>query len=801
MIKNYFKTAFRNLSRNRVYSFINIAGLSLGLACAMLIILYVKDEVSYDRFHANLNNIYRLVAKGEMASPDGNQVRQMGITGFVQGPKFASATPEILSFVRLMHRTWDIKTGNDVQSQSILIADSNFFSVFSFPLLKGNPRTALLSPDGVVISEDIAKRQYGTTDALGKIIVLKRDDQFIPFKITGIAKRCPQNSSIQFEIVAPLRVPAGAEQSEYAWGQFMLETYVLLAPNAKQGAVEEKIRKIYDNDTDERIQKIHKESKQQRVSDSYVLQPFSKIHLDTEVSREDIYAASDPIYSYILCGIAFFVLIIACINFVNLTIARSLKRAKEIGIRKVVGGSRKQLIIQFLGESFILCLLAFTLAVVIVKLTLPVFNDLSNKALAVNYLFDMKLVAGYILLFLLTGLLAGFYPALILSGYQPVETLYSRFKLAGKNYLQKSLVVLQFSLASFLIIATLIIFSQFNFLTTEKLGYDDSDLVLVNKDDLKPDQVKLIKAELMKNPKIEGVAPKDDGISITGAGINGDSGIVFDYGTIDPSFLTLLKIPILEGRNFSAKFPSDSSQSVIVNQSFVKKAGWKNPIGQQVVFGDKSNQQRYSVIGVIKDYHFQPLNQEIIPELLTMSSGSDFGTLYIKIEPKSETASLNYIEKTFRKLFPLAPFSFQFKDEENRKNYEAEAKWKQIVLFGAVLTIFISCIGLFGLTVLSAESRTKEIGIRKVLGASTGLVVAILSKDFLKLIIISLLLSIPLAWIAADKWLRNYPYRITLSWRMFIAGGMLVIFIALATISYQAIRAAMANPVKSLRTE
>jgi putative ABC transport system permease protein len=801
MLKNYFKTAFRNLSRNRVYSVINIVGLSLGLACAMLIILYVKDEVSYDRFHRNLNNIYRLVAKGEMASPDGNQVRQMGITGYVQGPKFTAATPEILSFVRLMHRTWDIKTENEVQSQSILIADSNFFSVFSFPLLEGNPKTALLSPDGVVITEDIAKRQFGTMDALGKIIVLKRDDQFMPFKISGVAKRCPQNSSIQFEIVAPLKVPAGAEQSEYAWGQFMLETCVVLAPNAKVKAVEEKIKKIYENDRDERIQKIHKESKKQHVTDSYVLQPFSKIHLDTEVSREDIYAASDPIYSYILCGIAFFILIIACINFVNLTVARSLKRAKEIGIRKVVGGSRKQLIIQFLGESFILCLIAFTLAVVIVKLVLPVFNNLSNKALALNYLFDLKLVTGYILLFLLTGLLAGFYPALVLSGYQPVQILYSRFKLAGKNYLQKSLVVLQFSLASFLIIATLIIFSQFNFLTTEKLGYDDINLVLVNKDDLKPDQVKLMKEELIKNPNIEGVAPKDDGISITGAGINGDSGIVFDYGTIDPSFLTLMKIPLVEGRNFSATFPSDSSQSVIVNQSFVKKAGWKNAIGQQVIFGDKNNQQRYSVIGVIKDYHFQPLNQEVIPELLTMSSGADFGTLYIKIKPNSETASLNFVEKTFRKLFPLAPYSFIFKDEENRKNYEAEARWKQIILFGAVLTIFISCIGLFGLTVLSAEKRTKEIGIRKVLGASTGTVVAILSKDFLKLVIISLLLSIPLAWLAADKWLRNYPYRITLSWKMFIAGGVFVIIIALATISYQAIKAAIANPVKSLRTD
>ncbi|HEY4876755.1 MAG TPA: ABC transporter permease, partial [Puia sp.] len=314
MLKNYFITALRNLFRNKIYSFINIAGLSLGLACAMLIILYVKDEVSYDRFHKNLDNIYRLVAKGEMASPDGNQVRQMGITGYVQGPKFTATTPEIKSFVRVMHRTWDIKTRSDVQSQSILIADSNFFSVFSFPLLEGNPKTALLSPNDVVISEDIAKRQFGTKNALGKIIVLKRDTQFIPFRVSGVAKRCPQNSSLQFEIVAPLQVPAGAEQTEYAWGQFMLVTYVVLTPNANAKVVDEKMKKTLENDPDERIQKLFKQAKEQRASFSYMLQPFSKIHLDADVSREDIYAASDPIYSYILSGIAFFILIIACIN-------------------------------------------------------------------------------------------------------------------------------------------------------------------------------------------------------------------------------------------------------------------------------------------------------------------------------------------------------------------------------------------------------------------------------------------------------------------------------------------------------
>jgi len=410
----------------------------------------------------------------------------------------------------------------------------------------------------------------------------------------------------------------------------------------------------------------------------------------------------------------------------------------------------------------------------------------------------VKLVVGYATLFIFTSLLAGFYPAVILSGYNPVQALYSRFTLAGKSYLQKGLVVLQFTLATFLICATFIIFSQFNFLTTEKLGYDDSNLVLVNKSGLQRDEARLLKEELMKSPDILGVAPKDEGYSFNAGKINGDSEIGFANVTIDESYISLLKIPIDKGRNFSKDFPSDSSRSVIVNESFVKKAGWKDPIGQQFSFDEN---KKYQVVGVVKDYHFNPLNQEIVPEVFTMRPQSEYGMAYIKIKPNSESASLQHIEKVFKKLFPLSPFSFIFKDEQNLQNYEAEAKWKQIILFGAILTIFISCIGLFGLSVLSAEKRTKEIGIRKVLGATVGIVVTILSKDFLKLVVIALLIAMPLAWFAANKWLQNYPYRITLSWWMFTIAGLLVMFIALTTVSFQAIKAAIANPVKSLRTE
>ena len=535
---------------------------------------------------------------------------------------------------------------------------------------------------------------------------------------------------------------------------------------------------------------------------TYFLQPYTDMHLNVELSAKNgLIQASNPEYSYILSGIALFVLLIACINFVNLTVARSIKRAKEIGIRKVAGSNRKQLIIQFLGESFLICFIAFALALLMVKLILPVFNELSNKALSFSYLFDVKLVTGYISLFLITGLLAGFYLALVLSGYSPVETLYNRFNLKGKNYLQKSLVVLQFTLASFLIIATFTIYAQFNFLTHQDIGYDDKNIVEINKYPLTNNEITLFRRELLKNPGILSVAVKNGGMSFTGAKLANDSSISFIYETIDSYYLPELKIPIVQGRNFSTDYPSDSNMNVLVNETFVKNAGWKNPIGQVVNFTYDNNKMNH-VIGVVKDYHFAALNDmKIGPQLFTMNNNNSYGMFSIRIKPNTAAESLKYIQLTFKQLFPLSPYSYVFKDEQNLKRYEAEQKWKQIILFGAVLTIFISCIGLFGLSVLSAEKRTKEIGIRKVLGASVNSIVTTLSKDFLMLVCIALIIAMPFAWMATNEWLQKYPYRILPGWFLFAGAGLLVVVIALVTISFQAIRAAIANPVKSLRTE
>jgi putative ABC transport system permease protein len=810
MFKNYFKTAFRNFARNKVYSFINIAGLSLGLACAMLIMLYVKDEVSFDRFHKNVNNIYRIVSKSR------EHEDKMVMTGPLQGPRFTQNVPGIRSFVRIRNGAEDIKTGKYVHAQDLVYVDSNFFSVFTFPLLSGDPKTCLIEPHSIVLSEDVAKRQFGTTYAVGRMVMIKDDSTFVPYKVTAVAKRCPQNSSLQFEALLPIKISDADVKNTDNWFGFSLNTFIVLDDKANLQTVEKQMQSFYVSDAKQVFDAIMKKlGNNNGVMATYFLQPYIEMHLSTELPVNNNFGhvdksaarvsngltnAGNPVYSYILSGIALFVLLIACINFVNLTVARSVKRAKEIGIRKVIGGNRKQLIIQFLGESFFLCTIAFVLAIAIAQLVLPLFSDLANKVLSLSYLFDVKLVTGYIVLYIITGLLAGFYPALVLSGYDPVKTLYRRFQIAGKNYLQKSLVVLQFTLASFLIIATLTIYAQFNFLTKTNLGYDDSNLVITEVHDTKRADATTFENELMKNPNIVGVSAKNWGLmqAITKNVV--DSGINFRYETVDENYLPLLKIPLIAGRNFSPSFSSDTAQSVIVNESFVKAMHWKNAIGE-VVNLDWGVIERYHVIGVVKDYHFASLNDKIVPQLFVSKSSSTFGTYYIKIKPGSETASLKWIQKLYAQFYPIDPYSYGFKNDENRKEYAHVEKWKQIILFGAILTIFISCIGLFGLSILSAEKRTKEIGIRKVFGASVQDIVTILSADFIKLVVMALVIASPLVYIAANKWLQNFPYRITMSWWFFALAGILVMLIALFTVSFQSIKAAVANPVKSLRTE
>jgi ABC-type antimicrobial peptide transport system permease subunit len=801
MIRNYLKIAFRTLALHKVYSAINVIGLSIGLAAAMLIMLYAKDEVSYDRFHTNNPNIYRITYS--TFTPAGVLEGKHGNTGYLQGPRFTANVPEIESFVRYREHRNDIKQGTTVTSQAIFQTDPDFFSIFSFPLLSGNPKTALQDPRSVVLSEDMAMKYFGTTDALGKIVSMKdsydENAKFEPYTVTGVARNNPQNSTIKFDVLSRLVVKQEEMDNNENWFNTNLNTFVLVRPDADIKATESKINRFYKADSKEAAEIAAKKYNFLDIR-KYALQPFTDMHLSKELQADNgLRDGSNPMFSYILSGIAIFILLIACINFVNLTVARSLKRAKEIGVRKVVGGGRFQLIFQFLGESFVLCFASFVCAILLVIAVLPTFNQLANKALAISYLFDYKLVTGYILLFMTTGLLAGFYPAMVLSSYSPVQTLYNRFNLSGKNYLQKSLVVLQFAIASFLIVATITIQSQFNYLTNKSLGYEDKDVISIDKTNLTRAEYQVLKTELLKNPNILDVAPKNGGRWGTRAKVKGDKEIDFTYETVDASYLPLLKVPVVNGRNFAPDHPTDSTNAVLVNEAFVKKSGLKNPVGEMLDFWYRN--EKYLIVGVVKDHHYAALNEEIGPQVFTMKPGNPYGKALIKIKPNSETASIHHIEKTFKKLFPIQPYEYKFLTEENRKNYESEAKWKQIMLFGAVLTIFISCIGLFGVATLSAERRRKEVGIRKVLGASVASIMGLLSSDFLKLVVVSFIISFPIALYAIGKWLENYPYRIEISAWTFLISALLAIMVAFLTVSFQSVRTALMNPVKSLRSE
>ena len=795
MLKNYFITTVRNLSRNKVFSIINLSGLSVGLACCMLIFLYAKDEVSYDRFHEKKGQIFRITST--MTNPDGN-VMKMGITGMMPGPNFHREIPEIKSFVRIQEDGFTVKRGNEVFQQQAQVVDSNFFSVFTFPLLEGSAQTALNDPYSIVLSEETAKKYFGKTDVVGQTLELKIDTVFKPFNVSGVARNAPQNSSIKFGMLVPmsLRRITGEDRQ---WLNFFLNTFVLLPQNADITRIESKMAQVFQRNAGTELKEA-KEKFNYKDKVEYGLQPLMAMHLSQDFKAENgLVDASNPVYSYILSGIALFIFLIACINFINLTVARSLKRAKEIGVRKVMGSQRRQLIFQFLGESFILSFMAFLLAIGLVIVLLPFFNTVSDKALAFSYLFDAKLVAGFIGLFLLTGSLAGIYPALVLSRFSPVETLYGKIRFGGKNLLAKSLVVLQFSLATFLVIATMIIYSQFNFLVNHDLGYNDKNVAVLTGSTFNRNRLDMIKSTLLQNPAVTAVAADQGGRWGTHANINGSQDAKFDMKVIDENYLPMLQIPVVKGRNFSRELSSDTASGVLVNEAFVKMAGWKEPLGQIVDFF--YNNKKYNVIGVVKDYHHQSLNEKISPVVFLSNPQYPLRDIYVKVKADKTAEVLPFLQKIFKQLFPFQPYEYKFKDADNEQQYAAERKWKQIVSFGAVLTIFISCIGLFGLSLLAAERRTKEIGIRKVLGASVAVITRTLSISFLKLVLLSAVIAIPAAALLMQKWLENYPYRVELSWWMYGLATVMIFLVALITISYQSIKAAMANPVNNLRTE
>ena len=766
----------------------------------MLIFLYTKDEISYDRFHDNKAQLFRIIQTFHIGK---DQQQTIGTTNAILGETFQKEVPGIEQCVHINGAPVTVKNNNnDLFTENSLFTDENFFSVFTFPLIEGNKKTALKDLYTVVLSKDMAIKYFGVTEAVGKTIQLKINEEFENFTVTAIMENAPQNSTIKTGMLLPFKNYERYNTNQDWFGGSM-NTFLLLSPQANSKVVERGMQDLFDKKTKAEIAKI-KHEKDISISIDLGLQPLTDIHLSTQAGPDNgMTGGSNPTYSYILSWIAVFVLVIACINFINLSVGQSLKRSKEIGIRKVVGGTRKQLIKQFLSESFLISLIAFAIAVVLTLSILPFFNELANKKLSFSYLSDNYLYAGFLLLLLITAFIAGFYPALVLSAFRPVKVLYSRQKLMGKNYFTKGLIAFQFCLAIFLIICAIAINSQLNFLSRTGLGYDSNNLVRIvlpvrKSSDKLP---ALFKNELSAQSDILGIAAQNSGRSTAEVKVDGKP-ITIEKSRIDDAFLPIFKIPLIAGRNFSDAYPSDSINSVIVNETFVKEAGWtaSGAIGKTVNF----RSGKYSIatiIGVIKDYHYLSLKEKIVPELLTMDPSFNYGQLWVKIRPDNIPKTLALLQNTFKKIVPYFPYSYQFMDEINERNYETEAKWRQIIWISSALFIFISCIGLLGLVNLFIEQRTKEIGIRKILGAAASRIILLISKEFIILIAIAFIVAIPMSYYAINKWLLGFAYRTNIGWEMFAFAGILAIVVAWVTMSFQAITAANANPVKSLRSE
>lgn len=778
-------------------SAINIAGLSIGLAACMLILLFTADELSFDRFHEKGEQIFRITAR--MTSE--KESRLIANTNQIVGPSFAEEIPEVQAYIRMQSNLFIVRHDGEVSEQEATFVDDNFFKVFSFPLIAGDQEKVLSDLNSMVLSEDCATKYFGTTDVAGKTLELQINNIFESFTITGVAKNAPQNSTIQFDILLPFKYNLKL-YTDNAWVGFYMATFLVLNPNCDFKAVEPKLDKVFLSKASAELGEM-KEKYNFREKIHFGLEPLLKIHLDTldRESHNGLAGSSNPLYSYILTAIALFILIIACINFINLTITHSLKRGKEIGLRKANGGKRSQIMWQFFSESLILCLIAYVIAILIVPTVLPFFNKMSDKNLSFSYLLNANLITGYILLFITTGLIAGFYPALVLSGFNPIQTLYNRLRIPGKNWLAKSLVVTQFALATFLIICILGIFAQFRYITGVDLGYNDDNVIIVHMGrENHQAAIDLMEQEFLKEPSIETVATKDFGQNYTRVKINNnEKEIDIAISWMDENFLTALQIPVIKGRNFSKDYSGDGSGSVIINETFAREAGWDpvsgiNPIGQTLDYYDGV---KFTVVGMVKDYHFASLKQKITPLLLKKGSGD----IWIKTKPGQTAQALQTIRETFLKLVPNRPFEYELLNSVNMKNYETETKWKQIILVGALLSILISCLGLFGLAIFTTELRTKEIGIRKVNGATIREVLTILNINLVKLVVIAFMISAPAGWFAMHSWLQSFAYRTELSSWIFILAGSLSLGIALITVSWQSWRAATRNPIEALRYE
>lgn len=786
MIQNYLKIAFRNLLRNKVFSVINILGLALGMTCSLMIMLWVQDERSVDAFHTNKNQLYRIYMKEFFSG------KTQGVI-WTPGPlaeELKRVIPEIqMSTAFSWPSSQTFMVGDKVNKQETNVAGADFFKMFSFKLLQGNPESALKDLNSLAISRKMAENFFGSPEAaIGKTIRFDNRNDLI---VTAVFENIPQNSTLKFDCLRSW--DAYVIDNEWAkdWGSTDPLTFFMIRPDANPRLVANKIKHVLD--------KYRKGLDKTELA----MQPFHEYYLNSNFKNAEMEGGRIE-YVRLFSIVAVFILLIACINFMNLATARSAKRAKEVGVRKVVGAVRSALIKQFVGEAMLLTIFAIIISVLLVTLLLPSFNSLTGKGivLPINEIYFWGLLIG---LTFVTGIIAGSYPAFFLSSLNPIKVLKGTLKVdSASTWLRQGLVVFQFSLSIILVIGMIVIYRQIDYIQHKNLGFNRENLLYFPVEGNLNKKYNILKEEISHLSSIKQIshmtanpAVIGDGTeAISWPGSNPNDKIRFTPVGVGYDFAKTMKLELVAGREYSKDFASDSL-GFIINETAQKAMGFKNPVGQSVTWGRAKGR----IIGVVKDFHFQSLHTPIRPMITYLSDRYKQGNIIVRVEAGKTTEAIAQLEVLCKKINPEYPFTYYFTDEEYAKQYRSEQVVSTLSSLFAFLAIFISSLGLFGLAAFMAEQRTKEIGIRKVLGASVINLVNLLSKDFLKLVLLAFVISAPLAWYVANNWLQDFAYRTEISWWIFAVAGMLALLVAMLTVSIQAIKAALMNPVKSLKTE
>ena len=802
MIKNYLKVAWRNFEQQKIFSFINISGLSIGIACFCLLTLYAYNELSFDKFNKNINNIYRPYVwfSGTNEYPAQGYMDYSGPTNATLGEAMKKSLPDVVNYVRIQ-LPYDeslLRIGDKGFRSNVTYADASIFSVFSFPLKYGNINTALHNLSDVVLTETKAKEIFGSDNVIGKTIEIKIGSSFQTFSVSAIANDIPSNSTIHFDILGNfLYAEKYVNGSIFTGSDFHYidkQTFVQLKPGSKLPYDSKQLQSFLAS-----FNPGYQDGNESPVT--FKLQPLLDIHISSLNLWHD-FPHLNLKTIWILLLIAFGILLIACINFTTLASGRSAKRSREVGVRKVMGAARKQLITQFISEAYFFVIISTVLGLLLAVFLLPYFNTLAGSNLHLSFSIlpqALILVAGVLFI---VGLLAGSYPAFVLSSCKPLEVLKNKFHIGGSNSFTKSLVTLQFALSIALIISTIIILDQTKYMINKNPGFNKDNVVVIDASETGPAKIfPLFKQGLAQNPSIENVASAAAGI---GAGKNylgySDNGLSADINIIDTNYIATLGMKLIAGSNFTEAQMDDTAKSIIINETMMKALGLttQNAIGKTI----KNFQGRNAVItGVVKDFSYQPLSEEIKNQAFITSKDKGYVNFYVRIKAGNRLQAIADMQKQWNDLLPGIPMKYSFLDEDINNYYRSEKSWSQIIGWASIISIFLGCLGLLGLTSLAATNRTKEIGIRKVLGSSSKGITILLSKDILAPVIVSMFIAFPFAWWAMNKWLQSFAFRINISWWVFIIAGLLALMIALITISFQSIKAAIANPVKSLRTE